>query len=354
MLACASNTEKIDTAVEEHEDTASTNTNPGTDTGVSESGNDTGNTTQPSSDPVESSYLDEDCLDGQYSESLPIPNADIQPYINTYDPNNHIGFIYDVLEARYPIGAYILDGGLTSEGPFSGNCVDLFLHNKSTPSAVIDSMTTLVHECGHFFDINTGGWGESVYIITDELMFTCQDGSIEEYGGKTFARSMINNDEFAELHPPCAHFTDQGCDSYAAIYLNGDPNNSDFESGDQGFDSLHEETVQYVNSIATAYALEDQYSYSSSQRDGILTFLWYTMRYLRMARLEHPQAYSLISENSCWREAILTVWGRAWLYLELSKNSSTLGINDDFLETLVNDPILLEEIQRLRDLQGCP
>ena len=77
------------------------------------------------------------------------------------------------------------------------------------------------------------------------------------------------------------------------------------------------------------------------------------MRYLRMARLEHPQTYSLLSDDGCWRDMILTTWGRAWLYLEITNGSSNLGINDDFLETLVRDQTLLSEIQRLRDIEGC-
>ena len=75
-----------------------------------------------------------------------------------------------------------------------------------------------------------------------------------------------------------------------------------------------EETLQYVNSLATSYAFGDQLAYSTSARDGILTFLWYTMRYLRLARLEHPQTYTLLTQNSCWRDLILNTWGRAWLY----------------------------------------
>lgn len=164
---------------------------------------------------------------------------------------------------------------------------------------------------------------------------------------------LKNTDQYAALHPPCASFADQGCDSYAAIYLDGDPNDGAFDSGDQGYGMLHEETLQYVNSLATSYAFEDQFSYSTSARDEILTFLWYTMRYLRMARLEHPEAYTLLSESSCWRDLILQTCGRAWLYLEMTSGSSTLGINDDFLMTLVMEPELLSEIQRLRDIEGC-
>ena len=351
-LGACSGDKSTDTSIVE--DTAINDTGAQSDTGSIDTGTtDTGvtDTGEPASPP--SSFVDEDCIDGQYYETLPDANANIQSFIDSYNSSLYVDFIYGVLETRYPIGAYILDGGYTSDGLFSGNCIDLFLNNTTSADSVISSLSTLVHECGHFFDINTSDWGASNYVMTDSLSYECSDGSIPDYGGQTFARSLINNDIYAPLHPPCANYTDQGCDSYAAIYLNGDPNNTSFESGDQGFNMLQEETVQYINSLATGYAFDDQSSYSRSERDGILTFLWYTMRYLRMARLEHPQAYTLISQDTCWRESILTIWGRAWLYLEITKEISSLGINDDFLLGLVSDPDLLEEIQYLRDIQGC-
>ena len=116
---------------------------------------------------------------------------------------------------------------------------------------------------------------------------------------------------------------------------------------------MHEETLQYIHSLATGYAINDYISGSISERDGILTFLWYTTRYLRMARLEYPETYSLLSEDSCWRDLILTTWGRAWLYLDVTAEMGHLGINDAFLEELVREPVLLDEIDRLRTLDGC-
>ena len=44
-------------------------------------------------------------------------------------------------------------------------------------------------------------------------------------------------------------------DNYANVYLDGDPDDDEFDGGDQGFNSLLEETLQYVNSLATGYAI---------------------------------------------------------------------------------------------------
>ena len=164
--------------------------------------------------------------------------------------------------------------------------------------------------------------------------------------------SRITSDEYQELRPPCAGGSGPGCDPYADVYLDGNPDDAVFDSGDQGFSVLMEEAVQYVNSIATARAFFDQKPQFTavSARDGILPFLWYIERYLRMARSEFPGAYTRITGDQCWRDLTLGVWARAERYLELTANQATLGIEDDALEDLVQTPELLEEIERLRDL----
>ena len=162
----------------------------------------------------------------------------------------------------------------------------------------------------------------------------------------TPARSLIQLDAYAGLK------TD---DSYARIYLDGDPADAAFDSGDQGLDMLMEEAVQYVNSLATDYAFSDQARSGSqiSARDGILTFLWYVERYLRMLRVDHPATYDVVMADPCWRELILSVWGRAWLYLDATEGITALGIDDAELEALVLDPDLLDEIDRVRQAEGC-
>ena len=350
-IACTPENEKIQDTSEEDSDQDSeqdSDSDSAQDTDQ-DSGQDSGDTQSPQTD-----LVDPECIDGQYSENLPNPNADISSVVNAYSSANVYGFIDDALGLRYPIGQDLFANGYSSQGGFPDNCLDYFLNDSSSASAVISQMSTLVHECGHFYDMATGGWGENGYHITDSLLYTCSGGSTPDNGGgQTFSRSLITTDEYSVLHPPCNSWGDSGCDTYGYIYLNGDPNDNTFESGDQGFGMLHEETLQYVNSLATSYAFQNEYQYRISARDGILTFLWYTMRYLRMARLQYPSTYALISEDSCWREVILTTWGRAWLYLDASEGNRTLGLEDAFLESLVRDEDLLEEIQRLRDIEGC-
>ena len=331
--------------------TEETGEETGFETGL-ESGEETGLET--SEETGGSGEVDPQCLDGQYTETLADPDANISGDSAAYSPANVIAFIQSILLKRYPHGWTLVDGGMNSS-LFGESCVDTFLGDTSSAAAVIDQMGTIVHECGHFADLDLGGFSGSGYIINADTTFICSGGGTTDNGGETFARSLIKGDAYAALHPPCQSFGDNNCaDSYAGIYLDGDPTDGTFDSGDQGFDMLFEETVQYVNSLVTSYAFADQQPFTTSARDGILTFLWYLERYLQMARFEYPDAYTLLKNDTCWREAILTVWGRAWLYLDITENMNALGINDVKLMGLVLEPDLLQEIQLLRDAQGCP
>lgn len=304
-------------------------------------------------DTVDSPYVDPGCLDGQYSETLPNASADISDLIASYSPDAPDSFLLSALDRRYPVGAEITRNGQAApwfSQQYGTDCISFYLNGRtSTAEEAIDGLEVVVHECGHVFNIQKGIEANgSYYHITDALSFQCNYGDTTARGGKTFARSLLMADDYSEMRPPCGGNFGQGCDSYADTYLTG-------SIGDQGFSVLFEEVVQYVNSIATAYAFADQNdpSYRTSARDGILTFLWYTERYLKLAREEYPDAYATLVNDSCWVDAILTVWGRAWLYLEATKDMDQLTIDGPAIEALVLDQTLLQEIELLRSAKGC-
>ncbi len=303
----------------------------------------------------DSPLVDPDCVDGQYSEVLPTLDADISGIVAGFDAGDPEGFVSDLLAARYPFAVGTFTDGIASP---NGNCLRVFGYDLSSAAAIISNLSTIVHECGHFADGDASGFGANTYFINAApLTLDLAQGDATDRGGLTFARSRIEADEFQPLHPACASFGEQGCDTYAYIYLDGDPEDGTFDGGDQGFNMLFEETVQYVNSLAVSWAFVDQVSGggSSSQRDGILNFLWFVERYLHMARLDYPDAYAhlLSGDGGKWRDAILTVWGRAWLFLGETEAEPALGIDDVFLQELVSEPVLVDEIQRLRDAAGC-
>ena len=299
-----------------------------------------------------SPLIDPQCLDGQYRETLPPANADISALSSDYSPDAWRAYVEGVLRARYPLGWTIVEDALVEAPDQLGDCLDAFVRDRSSPSAIDRQMGTFVHECGHFLDIGLGfSRGRNVFVVREDLTLECTQGDTTDRRGRTFARSRIRDDRYADLRPPCARGED--CDTYANIYLSGDPDDQNFDSGDQGFNMLMEEAFQYVNSLATNYALNERYQGSISGRDGILTTLWWVQRYLAMARADYPAAHEFILGDPCWRQAILTLWGRAWLYLEATEDMNQLGIRDDAIMELVEDPDLLGEIQSVREAHGC-
>ncbi len=290
--------------------------------------------------------VDPECTDGMFVESLPDPTVDISDLVAAYRPARYRAFIDGALARRYSTGLAITTGGSSER-----DCVEPFLRDTSTANEVISSLSTVVHECGHFYDFNLGGFDSDEYYVNDTpLQFSCNGGDSVPRGGNTFARSRINDD-------PLGAAVER--DSYSSLYLSGNPDDDTFDSGDQGFNSLLEETFQYVNSLAVSYAFESEINrgsgFRTSQRDGISTFLWWVQRYLHMARTSYPDAYDHIvnGDSGCWRRAVLTVWGRAWLYLNVTEDLPHLGINDDEMLAVVNTPELVAEIDRLRDVE-CP
>lgn len=288
--------------------------------------------------------VDPNCTDGMYVEEVADPTLSVDSLVSNYSPSNYLTFHNEILDVRYPIAAYITREAQEKFTAF--DCVETFLHDTDTAEGVVKGMGTTVHECGHMLDNASGMNGEGfAWVVTPDLYFQCTDGDTTSRGGKTFARSRINGDNYSALLPD---------DFYKSTYLNGDPDDDVFEGGDQGFNSVIEEALQYVNTAAISYAMHDFHtSGNRTGRAGMLAFQWYIQRYLRMARLEYPDAYAHIMGDSCWRELILTVWGRGWLYYELGEGIPGINLYDDRYYPLVTDPEMVSEIQRVRDAHGC-
>ncbi len=311
--------------------------------------------------------VDKNCIDGEYilgpKESFFEPNdfPSIQDLVDSYNSNNYMAFIYGVLERRYPTGKSIIEqaGGQSA--------VDKWLWNSGSASSVLSQLGLVVHEIGHGIDqTNPENW----YFISldpngNPLSFTTpgMHGEITTSSSPMYSieRSLTLDDDQNWKRPPAqsSEITTSnewgdgpfGCDeNYAETYLNGDPYNSTFEGGDQGYNMLIEEVVQYINSIACAYYFQDYYR-ASSDRHAMYTWLWWNERYLRKIRTENTDQYEYLFNNTKWLELILTLWGRAWLYL--STDFPGMQPDSDYLHQLVQQPEMLSEIQRIRDACGC-
>ncbi|MCB9740927.1 MAG: hypothetical protein H6747_16795, partial [Deltaproteobacteria bacterium] len=164
------------------------------------------------------------CADGTMTGEVP-PTADasIQDLVAGYSSEKAYEFVLDVLDRRYPTGAFLIEQGVAKA---QQNCFELFLPAalRGNVKQVIDRIEVLVHECGHLYDLSQGGFSGSHYHIFDGVTRTCSGGK-HTGPNKTIARSLLNTDAYSAKRPPCksGNKGSHGCDSYADIYLDGDP-----------------------------------------------------------------------------------------------------------------------------------
>lgn len=247
--------------------------------------------------------------------------------------------------------------------------VDQWLWSADSAQSVLGSLGIVVHEVGHGLDehnpdnwyyVAAGSDGEDISFRVPGM-----HGKVTTSQSPMFSmeRSLLLADDQNVKRPPRADAKivtskefgegDWGSDSsYAATYLTGDPSDGNFDSGDQGYNMLIEELAQYVNSLAIAYYFADhRYAGASSDRHAMLTLLWWNQRYLRKIRLEQPEQYAYLLANEAWLELVVTLWGRAWMYLRTELEG--MQPDSDQLHHLVQEPVVLEEIARLRWALGC-
>ena len=293
-------------------------------------------------------------------------------------------FCHDVFETLYPTGKAIIneDNGVAG--------LKKWMVDPTSAESILSGLALAIHEVGHGLDgeLKRTEGRENYYLVA-----ATPSGSLIEFDppGLTtpnssdyfqgISRSAILLDTQNHKRPP------DGCDgcilsphngdgewgsdgTYSDLYLNGAPeegvithwkesfsaydpgftvsSNSSFDSGDQGYGMLFEETVQYAHSLAWLYLTHDpDAGGSSSGKDAMLLYLWWNQRYLKLIREEYPNEHAFFVKH--WAEAFLTVWGQAWRYLD----TPTLNYNedkyDDLLE-LVTDDLMLGEVQYVREL----
>lgn len=307
---------------------------------------DSADSAEPAADPP---LLDPGCPDGAYAETLPTAEEDLTDLLDGFEEAEPEALIQAMLERRYPDGAWILANAPDFGG---GTCAATWLDlmgeaYTSTPEYLALTATLLVHECGHLLDSAGSTDDAALFQLRSDLGLYASGGGAPP----SPARGLLLLDAYRDLRPPCAEGERAGCDGYADPYLHGDPEDDVFDMGDQGLDVTVEELQQYIHGLATALALSDL-APTSSYRDGLLTFLWYTQRLLAIWRAEDPEGWRRAMDEGGYATLLLNLWGQAWLYLEAT-DGLALGVYDDEIEPLVRDPALLAELQALRDLLGC-
>ena len=225
--------------------------------------------------------------------------------------------VLPALDTRYAIGAYVL-----RDVPAGLGCDwAMFMPDSSSFAGMLDGFGVLVHELGHCWGFQFFGSGYA-YLVTDTLEF------------HTSFLDTFDRSEISTVHEYLAD------DFYADTYLTG-------SSGAQGFSTVLDELNQYTHSLAIAWCYRDYRSPGMrvSARDGLLTFLYYTEKYLQLARTVHPGDYDRILGDEQAMRALDTLWGRANLYLELTAAETSLGINDDRIAGYVFAEANLDELR---------
>ncbi|MBI4510235.1 MAG: hypothetical protein HY698_11420 [Deltaproteobacteria bacterium] len=269
--------------------------------------------------------IDERCTDGEVhrNEVLPI-RSDITDLLNAFSANNKLAWSIQVLNRRYPTGGLILEKANNDT-----NCFDVGVSGASSATEVLAGLRTSVHECGHMVDLN-----QKTFVLGKSLSYDCDFAVVAD----TPPRRILVDDEYQALWPK---------DEFKQDYL--------VDLGDQALAYLMTEALQYINTLATSYALYDYAPFDPIARDGTHAFQWYVTRYLRLLRMNYSTQYSRAAGDRCWRRLVLAGWGRAHRYLAASKGMPDLGGADDaLLERLVTTPELVDEIRRLRVADGCP
>jgi hypothetical protein len=278
------------------------------------------------------SLIDPKCLDGISYAAEPIPDRtiNVDDLIASYNANNLLPWVIQILNRRYPIGA------LGPSEAQKANDLPCFNVAFDTPmpslQVALDALNTVVHECGHRLD-------GSRWVIRADLEYKCN----ESLTSNTPPRSVIMSDEFEAIGPKGGSL-----DFLEDVYLKG-------SSGNQNFPVFYTEYNQYVNQMGSAYAYYDK-TKEYNVADGSRGFAWWLERYLRILRTKYAAEYNKIAGDACWRQLMLANWGRmARRWDEIRKaNMREFAVDETFkVEALVNDPRFLPEIENLRVLDGC-
>jgi hypothetical protein len=120
--------------------------------------------------------------------------------------------------------------------------------------------------------------------------------------------------------------------------------------------AVFSEFEQYINTIATSFAFYDYAPDDIIAGDATRDFAWFVERYLRIVRTKYATEYDHIANDTCWRQALLSQWGRVVRYWDETNKANVNKLWDEEaakVDVLLKNPVLLAEIENLRVIDGC-
>lgn len=249
------------------------------------------------------------------------PDRDVASIRDGFTPGRWRQSAIELLEVRYPDAAWMVG---TLEDP---NNFDAWFQGQTGDwGSMIMALDTGVHESAHMAGLQGRRGRRHRYVVG-------KGDVVEIRVPETFDRSEIADrlpDEIRSM-------------SYTETYLSG-------KSGAQGFEMVLEELNAYTYSLYVAIATMDQKpkTISTSARDGLLTLMYYTEAYLRLAREERTKTYEAIAGDEDLVAAVLKLYDRAACVMKLSGSDRRIGLKDEMLAEHVFGAKRLGEIDRLR------
>lgn len=261
------------------------------------------------------------CHPEAYNETLVNLDVSIDDLIAGYDQGNYQTFVIDSLKRRAPFGAWIVEEVKRSQ---DFDCVKEYAEQYAGMGALemLDHATTVVHECAHALNMATWNGTTHDYFVRPDEVYQVPIITGPE-------RRVIKDYLLWE-------------DTYSDVYLD--------LSGEQQFDMILEEVNGYINGLIVGVAFVDL-AYEGKKvsiRDGSATLLLYMAIYLHHTRLNDNPVYQSIVNEEALRLAILTLWDRGKLALEIAAPYPEIGIED--AKILVELAKFSDEIKKVRTL----
>jgi len=257
---------------------------------------------------------------GCYTEGYDL-GASLGDLQSGYQGSQWLPTMLSTLSRRYSNGWYLLDQ-MKTDPWLTGSFPSYF--DLSNWPGMIDAIDTACHEESHGYDfeqaMNSPGkhfyyMGANLEAVAAELSF--------------FPRNEILS------------FVSQGgsvTSSYDSTYLTG-------TQGSYDFIFLADELTAYINGLACATSVGEQFSGGHSFRDGAAAHLFYLEAYLKIARTGHPSLYAQWQADADWQKFVRYSWARGHYWTNESLAFPALGINDAAIWNRIDDPNNLSEIE---------